>query len=104
MDLAVVNYNSNTVSILIQKNSPVINWFTPSRNTLNALMQATIEISFANDINSSTLTNSTVRIDGSLSGLHTSHFFYISNWRREIITPNKQFVYGEGPVSVCERR
>lgn len=67
----------------------------PSRNALNILKSATVSIVFSQDINSATLSNSTVRINGSLSGLHPATFGYNSPTKTATATPNAPFTVGE---------
>jgi fibronectin type 3 domain-containing protein len=68
---------------------------SPTRNALNAAKNTNITLSFDQDINQSTLTNSTIKIFGSLSGVHTSTFGYNSSSQTAIMTPTAQFKVGE---------
>ena len=69
--------------------------FTPPRNALNIAKNTMISVKFDSDINPTTLTNSTIRINGSLSGLYPCTFNYNSGTRTATITPNSQFKVGE---------
>jgi 6-phosphogluconolactonase (cycloisomerase 2 family) len=99
-DLVVANSSSNTISVLrnmIGGSSPhpTITSFTPTRNMLNVAKNTNITVTFNTDINQSTLNNSTIKINGSLSGLHTGNFSYISSTKTVTITPNTQFKVGD---------
>ncbi len=96
MDLAVVNYSSNSISILKNGAIPlqVVSTF-PLCNALNTPQNITITATFDVDVNPSTLNDSTVRINGSLSGLHTNTFSYNLGTRTITIMPNAQFKVGE---------
>jgi chitodextrinase len=69
--------------------------FTPIRNALNVLKDTTITVTFSQDIDSATLNDTTIRINGSLSGLHTSTFSYDSGIHKATIDPNIDFQVGE---------
>jgi len=74
---------------------PTITSFTPSRNALSVDKSSNLTLTFNSDINSATLTNSTVRINGSLSGLHPGVFSYNSGTRTVTIPPTSPFSVGE---------
>ena len=69
--------------------------FTPTRNALNVLKNSNISVIFNRDINSSTLTSTTVKINGSLSGPHTATYNYNSSTKTATITPTTALRYGE---------
>jgi len=75
--------------------SPRITSFAPTRNAINVAKDTTITVTFDIDINFSTVTNSTVRINGSLSGLHPSMFSYNQSAHTITVTPNSPFKVGE---------
>lgn len=68
---------------------------TPSLNALNVSQNIAPSVTFNAGINSTTLTNSTVRMYGSLSGFHSSTFSYNSSSYTATIIPNAQFKVGE---------
>jgi fibronectin type 3 domain-containing protein len=74
---------------------PAIISFTPTRNALNIAKDTTITITFNTYINESTMNDSTIRINGSLSGLHTNTFSYDSGIHTATIDPNTDFQVGE---------
>jgi outer membrane protein assembly factor BamB len=67
----------------------------PSCNALSVDQKVDPSVTFTVDINSSTLTNSAVRVYGSLSGFHASTFNYNSSAHTVTIIPNVQFKLGE---------
>jgi outer membrane protein assembly factor BamB len=80
---------------LLFAQAPTIVSFTPTRNALNVEKDANITVTFDTDINQSTINNSTVKINGSLSGLHNSTFSYSSLTYTATIDPNSNFQIGE---------
>jgi len=68
---------------------------TPQQNALNIAQNTKITVMFSSNMDSSTFTNSTVKINGSLSGLHPSTFSYNSGTRTLLITPTISFKLGE---------
>jgi hypothetical protein len=98
-DLITVNYSSNSLSlfrnIITTTSIPTITSFMPLRNALNIAKTTTITVTFSQDINSSTLTNSTIKINGSISGPHTATYNYNSFTKTVTITPNTQFKAGD---------
>jgi len=71
---------------------------TPKQNTLNVDKATNIKITFAQDINSVTLTDSRIKVNGSLSGLHLSSSIPISynnNTKTAVFTPKGTFMVGE---------
>ena len=68
---------------------------TPSCNALNVVPITTLSFTLNVDINFSTVTNNTVRINGTLSGLHPSAFSYDVAAHTVTVTPNTQFKVGE---------
>jgi Uncharacterized protein related to plant photosystem II stability/assembly factor len=87
--------NSWNIKDITVTNPPIDISFTPLRNALNISENTTITITFDADINPTTLTNSTIRINGSLSGLCPCIFNYNSDTHTVTITPNTQFKVGE---------
>jgi outer membrane protein assembly factor BamB len=99
-DIVVANSSNHSISILRNTMDgssphPTITSFTPTRNALNVARNTNISITFDQDINQSTLSNSTIKINGSLSGLYTGTFNYNSSTKTTTITPNTQFKVGE---------
>ncbi|MFB0516617.1 MAG: beta strand repeat-containing protein [Candidatus Neomarinimicrobiota bacterium] len=69
---------------------------SPSRNALNSDKSTNINIEFSQDINSATLTNSTIKVNGSQSGLHTStDINYNAGTRIVVFNPDTDFKVGE---------
>ncbi len=92
-----ISYSASTmtVDIGITVREIMIDSTMPTSNALNIARNTNITVTFNRDMNSSTLNDSTVHINGSLSGLHTSTFNYDSGTRTLTITPNTQFKVGE---------
>ena len=82
---------------------PTVTSFTPTRNALSIIQSTAITAAFNADINPSTITNATVRINGSLSGLHTSTFSYNSSTHTVTITPDVSFKVGEAVTVTLTR-
>lgn len=75
---------------------PSVTNFTPARNALNVPKSTNITATFSTNINRATLTNATIRVNGSQSGLHTSsNISYDSLTRRVTFDPNNDFAFGE---------
>jgi fibronectin type 3 domain-containing protein len=74
---------------------PTVTAFTPSRNALSVEKNVNLTVTFSQDIDPTTLTNSTVCINGSVSGLHASTFNYDSGTRTVTITPTVSFKIGD---------
>ncbi|MFN3135313.1 MAG: FG-GAP-like repeat-containing protein, partial [Candidatus Kryptonium sp.] len=68
---------------------------TPSRNALNVLRDASIEVKFAYDIDSTSLTGATVKVLGSGSGFYATNMRYFSDTRTLLIDPVRDFKPGE---------
>ena len=68
--------NGGQVKALTISGTNHVTSFGPTRNALNVPKDTTITVFFDTDINSSTLTNNTVRINGSLSGMHPCALSY----------------------------
>ena len=69
---------------------------TPEQNALNVYRDTDIEVQFAQDIDPSTLTNNTIVVHGSQSGLHTSsNITYDSNAKIMTFDPDGDFFVGE---------
>ncbi len=60
------------IPVLLLAQVPTVTSFTPARNALNIAKDTSLTVTFSTDINQSTLNNSTIKINGSLSGLHRS--------------------------------
>ena len=69
--------------------------FTPTRNALNVLKNSNISVIFNCDKHFLTLTSTTVKINGSLSGPHTATYNYNSSTKTATITPTTALRYGE---------
>jgi hypothetical protein len=68
----------------------------PAPNALNINEAANIALNFANPIDPATLTNGTIRVNGSQSGLHTSsNITYYSGTRTASFDPANDFKPGE---------
>ncbi len=68
---------------------------TPPQNALNVADSANIAVKFAYDVNSSTLNNSTIKVNGSQTGLHTGTFAYDAPSKTVTINPVTDFKPGE---------
>ena len=78
-------------------------FFTPTSNALNVLLNSNITVTFNNEINSLTLDSSTIKVNGSVSGLHTLGFNYMSSTKTLTITHSKPFKVGEAVTIVLTR-
>ena len=101
-------YNTGTAAsrsfqILIGNVPPTVASFTPLRNALNVAKNTNITLTFSENINSSTLTNSAIKINGSLSGLHIANYNYNSSTQTVTITPLTAFKYGEVVTTTLTR-
>jgi outer membrane protein assembly factor BamB len=67
----------------------------PAMNALNVGITPVISATFATDVNSSTLTSSTIKVNGSLSGLYSATYSYNNSTRTVTITPARAFKWGE---------
>ncbi len=67
----------------------------PNQNALNVNKSVNITATFSQDINYQTLNNSTIKVNGSQSGLHSSEITYNSSSRTATINPNTDFRTGE---------
>ncbi|MDP2886152.1 MAG: FG-GAP-like repeat-containing protein [Ignavibacteria bacterium] len=105
-DIIITNQNSNTVSILrnmITLTPPTITSFTPTRNALNVEKNATIAITFDQDIIQTSISSSTICINGSLSGTHTFTQDYNSATKTVTLYPDVQFKVGEVVTTTLTR-
>lgn len=87
----------------VQATPPSVISFTPARNSFNAAL-ATISVSFDRDVDPATLNNNTIRIHGSLSGLHPFTSSYSSTARTVTLTPLNAFKPGEEVFVTLTRR
>ena len=69
--------------------------FLPGKNALNVDKATNIEVTFSKDVDPTTLTSSTVKIQGSQSGLHQTNISYTSAAKTATIDPLKDFIQGE---------
>ncbi|CUS95283.1 parallel beta-helix repeat (two copies), partial [Candidatus Kryptonium thompsonii] len=69
--------------------------FLPGKNALNVDKATNIEVTFSKDVDPTTLTSSTVKIQGSQSGLHQTNISYTSATKTATIDPLKDFIQGE---------
>ncbi|MEK7263672.1 MAG: FG-GAP-like repeat-containing protein [Bacteroidota bacterium] len=68
---------------------------SPIANTLNVNTTTTISATFSVAMNQATMTNSTVRVNGSLSGLHSGSISYNSSQKKMTFNPDVDFEYNE---------
>ena len=99
-DVVVGNYSAGSVSVLRNMMGgslphPTIISFTPIRNALNVVQSTGVTVTFDTSMNAATFTDSAIRINGSLSGLHPSVFSYNELAHTVTVTPNTQFKIGE---------
>jgi hypothetical protein len=78
-----------------QPQIPTVISVTPLPNTINITQDSVITATFSTGILSSTLNDSTIKINGSLSGLHSNTFDYDSATCKATITPKTSFEIGE---------
>ena len=76
---------------------------TPAVNALKVVPTAAMTVTFNTGMNSSTFTSSTIKINGSLSGLHTATYSYSSSTQTVTITPATPFKYGEVVTTTLTR-
>ena len=80
---------------LLTQAAPNVLSTTPVHNATNTAPNASIAITFDASVDPSTFTNSTIRINGSISGLHTGTFSYNSSSFTATVVPNQPFKVGE---------
>ena len=68
---------------------------TPARNALNVSSNITISVAFTKSVNTSTLTNSTIKINGYGWTAHDYSYSYNSSTQTVTITPATPFKVGE---------
>ncbi|MDE3057337.1 MAG: VCBS repeat-containing protein [Bacteroidota bacterium] len=96
MGLLVTNESSASVSVLTSVVLPKITSVTPSKNALNVAASASIQFTFNKDMDSTTLiAGSTIKVRGSLTGLHSGTISYDSSTRTATYTPASAFKPGE---------
>ncbi|MFH1213656.1 MAG: FG-GAP-like repeat-containing protein [Candidatus Neomarinimicrobiota bacterium] len=74
---------------------PTIVSFTPTRNALNVEKDVNITVTFDRDIDQTTINNSTIKVNGSLSGPHIGTFSYNSSTYSATIDPSADFKVGD---------
>lgn len=74
---------------------PTISSHSPTKHQLDISASADITITFSRDMNSSTFTNSTILLSGSISGVHTATYSYNSGNKTVTINPTTDFKPGE---------
>jgi formylglycine-generating enzyme required for sulfatase activity len=99
-DIVVGNYSAGSISVLrnmiiSESLPPTITSFFPTRNARNLDNRTNILVWFNTNINQSTLNNSTIKVNGSVSGLHTCSFIYESSQYNVTISPDYSFKVGE---------
>jgi len=67
----------------------------PAPNALNASKATNISVTFNTGMNPATLTNGTIKVNGSQSGLHTGNITYDSGTKKAIFDPANDFKLGE---------
>ena len=78
--------------------------FKPSRNALNVAPDPVVSITFDTTINASSLTDSSVCINGSVSGRHTALFSCDTDSTTVSIVPSRPFSIGEIVTVTVTRR
>jgi len=68
---------------------------TPTQHELNVVSNTSITMVFTDNVNPATLTDSTIRVNGSQSGLHTGVVTYDSGTGTAILVPDQPFRPGE---------
>lgn len=77
---------------------------TPTKNALNVAPSVNIVVQFNDSINTSTLTNINIRVNGTQSGLHSSVFTYNTSTKTVTVNPNSDFKLGETvEVTITQR-
>jgi len=77
------------------RTGPIVFSVSPGPNALNVLRGANIEVKFAYDIDSTSLTGATVKVLGSKTGFYATNMVYYSDTRTLLIDPVKDFKPGE---------
>jgi hypothetical protein len=82
---------------------PSVVSFTPTRNALNIEKNTNITVAFDRDIDQSTINNSTIKINGSLSGPYAATYSYNSSTKTATISPATPFKVGEVVTTTLTR-
>jgi hypothetical protein len=95
IDLAVANNFGNSVSVLM--NVPVISVssVSPTAHALTVSPTANVTATFNTNMNSSTMTSSTIFVRGSVSGPHTGSISYDGPSKTMTFNPTNDFARGE---------
>ena len=87
-------FNPTTKVYLTGFGNPITS-VTPQPNALDIVSNTLIIVKFWFDVDNSTLNDTTVRINGSLSGLHPAVFSYNASTKTATIDPSSDFQFGE---------
>jgi outer membrane protein assembly factor BamB len=83
------------VAPLLAIAQPTVVSLTPARNALSIDKNTFITVTFSTNIDQSTINNSTIKINGSISGPHKATFNYNASTQTLTITPASSFKVGE---------
>ncbi len=81
--------------LLLFAQAPTVTGVTPAQNALNVPKDINITVTFSTDIDQSTISSSSIKINGSLSGSHTATYNYNSSTKSATITPIVPFNVGD---------
>ncbi len=83
------------VAPLLAIAQPTVVSISPTRNALSIDKNTNITVTFSTNIDQSTINNSTIKINGSISGPHKATFNYNASAQTLTITPASSFKVGE---------
>ncbi len=83
------------VALNNQSVPPTVSSHTPTFYALDVSASSNVTVTFSRDMNSATLTNSTIRLVGSLTGKHSGALSYNSGSKTVTIDPTTNFKPGE---------
>ena len=85
-----------SIGVSYSQQAPTIVSFNPTGNALNVQRNTNITVTFNKDVDQTTLTNSTIRVHGAQSGLHSSsNIKYDSTHKTVTFDPKDDFKIGE---------
>jgi len=96
MDLATCDNSSNYVKVFWNEEIPItIDSISPTQNELNVAVDENITIEFGDDINTSTLNDTTIVVHAQMTGLHTGSISYDAPSHTVTFDPDNDFAVGE---------
>jgi parallel beta-helix repeat protein len=100
LDLCAANFGASTLSILLNEDGLEVVTTVPAQNGLDVSGSADVSATFNMDVNPSTLSPTTFKVHGALSGLHLGTVSYDGLTYTASLDPTATFLDGEAVTAI----